>query len=112
MDRVRLGGPVSANWIAGVGQSCVHALVEPVGHNGQVRGAELVDDRPDPRVGEPSDRGEVAAGGLAPQPDPFRVDAERFGLVDEVVDGGAQIGKPVGHGGVLPDGSVLDWAIA
>jgi len=59
-------GAVAVDRVAGVGDHVVHARVESVGDVGQVRGAELVDDRPDAWVGQAGQGGEVTTGGLTP----------------------------------------------
>jgi hypothetical protein len=75
---------------------------------GQVRSAEVVDDRPDALITEPDQAGEVAACGLAPYADPAGVDGELVGVVGQVGDGGLDVGDAVGVGGLLAGGAVFD----
>jgi hypothetical protein len=82
--------------------------VEAVGDVGQVRGAELVDHRPDALIGQPDHAGEVAAGRLAPDADPAAVDGELVGAVDQVREGALDVGHAVGVGGPLTGGAVFD----
>ena len=101
-------GAVAVDRVAGVGDRPVHARVEAIGGVGQVRGAELVDHRPDAPVGEPDQAGEIASGGLAPDADPAGVDGEFIGVVAQVGDGALDVSDAVGVSGLLASGAVFD----